>query len=72
MIGRGALGRQYKRVAVSASIGQPTSPSQRDSAIPVTPNPPNRVRVRPVLHLEEPAATLPAPVASLSVGQTES
>jgi hypothetical protein len=50
---------QYKREAVSASIGQPTSPSQRDSAIPVTPNPPNRVRARPVLHLEEPAALPP-------------
>src|SRR5262249_25570801 len=62
---------QYKREVVLASIGQ-TSPPQRDSAIPVTPNPPNRVRVRPVLHLEEPAATLPAPVASLSAGQTES
>ena len=28
------------------------------SAIPVTPRPPDRVRARPVLHLEEPAATL--------------
>src|SRR5262249_53167203 len=33
------FGAQYKRVVVSASIGQPTSPSQRDSAIPVTPTP---------------------------------
>jgi hypothetical protein len=31
---------QYKREVVSASIGHPTSPSQLDSAIPVTPQPP--------------------------------
>src|SRR5262249_15373233 len=35
--------------------------AQLDSAIPVTPpNPPDRVRARPVLHLEEPAARLSA------------
>ena len=47
---------QYKREVVS--VGHPTSPSQLDSAIPVPPDPPDRVRTRPVLHLEEPAATL--------------
>src|SRR5262249_1506444 len=40
---------------------------------PGHPQPPrHRVRARPVLHLEEPAATLPAPATSLSVGQAES
>ena len=40
---------------MSASIGHPTSPSRPGHL----PQPPDRVRARPVLHLEEPAALPP-------------
>jgi hypothetical protein len=54
------FGSAIQTEVVSASIGHPTSPSQlrfRDPGHP--PTPPNRVRARPVLRGEEPAATLP-------------
>jgi hypothetical protein len=53
-------GAQYKRDVVSASIGHPTSAIATGFRDPghLPPTPPDRVRARPVLHLEEPAATL--------------